>query len=135
MLIDQWTHYPRSPSALTEYLKNYPLLNVKFSKNNKEDKYIYQGYEITEETIKATFSTSNGTLISFPIVCSANVQFHTDGFVEIINKTNATKVYSGDSITYLYTGPKPWQPDISPKQLSIFEWDRVFEEFRRIKSK
>lgn len=127
MLIDQWTHYPRSPAALTEYLKNYPLLNVKFSKNNREDKYIYQGYDLSDETIKAIFSTSNGTLISFPIACSANVQFHTDGFVEAINKT--------DTITYLYTGPKPWQADISPEQLAIFEWDRVFEEFRRIKSK
>jgi hypothetical protein len=127
MLIDQWTHFPRSPSALVEYLKAYPFLKVKFSKNDRNEQYVYQGYVITDETIKATFSTSSGTLISFPIVCSANIQFHTDGFIETINKTNTT--------TYLYTGPKPWQPDISPKQLAIFEWDRVFEEFKRIKAK
>jgi hypothetical protein len=127
MLIDQWTNFPRSPSALTDYLKRYPLLTVKFSKNNKEDKYLYQGYDLSDETIKATFSSSSGTLISFQIACSANIQFNTDGFVEILNKP--------DTITYLYTGPKPWQADISPEQLAIFEWDRVFEEFRRIKEK
>lgn len=127
MLIDQWTHYPRSPSALVEYLKNYPLLKVVFSKNNKADKYLYQGYDLADENIKITFSTSNGTLMTFPIACNANIQFHTDGFVQVLNKT--------DTITHLYTGPKPWQPDISPEQLAIFEWDRVFEEFRRIKAK
>jgi hypothetical protein len=125
MLIDQWTHFPRSPAALIDYLKNYPLLKVKFSKSNKEDKYIYQGYDITDENIKATFSTSSGTLITFPIACTADIQFNTDGFVATLNKT--------DTATYLYVGPKPWQTDISPEQLAIFEWDRVFEEFERIK--